>query len=509
MFDISLVLNCHNEDLFINATLKSLDLCFVEANKAGLSVELVCVLDRPTLSIEKKIDSFRFRSSIFKKVIVVNNASLGLSRNDGINASSGEFVCTADADDLISKNWLVESYKAAKEYFDYSKCHCVVVSEYVYSFGNVISLQRYFGSKYFSPCDIIAYNPFSSRVFAHRSVFIRIPYQNLDKNSGFAYEDWDFNVRAYYYNVEFITSDKTILFYRRRDDSIMAQTDYVKLIPYSKLFSPVELVNRQLTYRRPKDFSEIINSNVKAFSKTPAFLEAIKELASIEPDISLNNHEFTKNTDLVWRHYGYSLFDLFKKTQTYQFDCIIYLSNNVSDREVEGVISFVNKIANNKKLGGCLLVADFPTERLNSIFSLIPVLDLESFQNDLTKTTQDIFKCRLLLSLLKTGGHLVTDAGRGVFINHYRKSLSSKIRLISLDEFLCLSADQINQIFASTNRETWWKSPIQADKERIFILPKLVKFFSNSPRLFSALKRIYRNRFVYKLAQNVFRHDLE
>ena len=446
---------------------------------------------------------------VYKKIIIVDNRSLGLSRNDGVTASSGEFVCTADADDLISKNWLSESYKAAKRYFDCHQSHCIVVSEYIYSFGNIVSLQKYFNSKYFAPCDVIAYNPFSSRIFAHRSIFVRIPYRNLSKDSGFAYEDWDFNVRAYHQNIEFITADQTILFYRRRDNSIMSQTDYVRLIPYSDLFNPTNLVERHSRYKRPEDFGEIVKYDVKAFSKSAYFLETIREMRAIEPCISIKNHEFCQNTDLIWRHYGYNLFDLFKKTCTHQFDCIIYLSKDVSDRELQGIIFLLNKVGLNLKLGDCLLITEHPTKALQTIFELVPVLDLSSFTKDMTESTRDVFRCRVLLSLLNSGACLVTERGSNAFINHYRKALSSRANLIALTSFLTYPAKQIKQILVTLNKEVWWKSPIMADEDIFFTLPKIVKFFSNFPVLYAMLKRIYRNRFVYKVVQVFFRHELE
>ena len=50
------------------------------------------------------------------RVFRVNYGSLGASRNFGVDQCSGEYVCVADADDLISSNCLTQMYKTIKKY---------------------------------------------------------------------------------------------------------------------------------------------------------------------------------------------------------------------------------------------------------------------------------------------------------------------------------------------------------------------------------------------------------
>lgn len=510
MTDISIVLNCHDEDKYIEATLKSLDLCIQEAVCSNLTVELICVLDSATTKLSEKIQDFQFKSLVLLKVIHVTNASLGLSRNDGIKVCTGNFICTADADDLISSNWLLACFQTAQNYFSETKKHCIVVSEFIYSFGNSVSLQKYFASRYFSPCDVIAYNPFSSRVFAHRTIFEKLMYQNLNKNSGFAYEDWDFNVRSYFLGIEFITAPQTILFYRRRDNSIMTQSDYVKLIPYSELYEPKILIERATNYTRPLDFKKLASSNVRHYAQSKFFIQSITQMNEIDPSVNLKNEIFTKNTDLVWHHYGYDLLNLFQKTEGLQFSCVIYLEESVSQQTVNLLKNFINLNQRYFASGEVLLLADFATNIFNSIFGKIPIVELSSFSKNLSKTTRDLFNTRVLLSLVKDKGCLIVESEDSAYIGHYKKALLSRAKVLKLSEFISqLGLHQ--QSFISCDRENVgiWKLPVVSDEKTKYIIPYIVKNLSSFPTLYIRLKNLYRSYYVQKLIRFLFRREFE
>lgn len=510
MTDISIVLNCHDEDEYIEATLKSLDLCIQEAVRSDLSVELICVLDSATTKLAEKILNFKFNSLLLFKVVHVTNSSLGLSRNDGIKVCTGNFICTADADDLISSNWLLSCFQTANKYFNRAKKHCIVVSEFIYSFGNVVSLQKYFPSKYFSPCDVIAYNPFSSRVFAHKTIFEKLLYRNLNKNSGFAYEDWDFNVRSYYLGIEFIIAPQTILFYRRRDNSIMTQSDYVKLIPYSELYEPKVLIERATNYSRPNNFEMLAGSNVRHFAKSKFFMESLTQMKEIDPSVDLKNETFTKNTDLVWHHYGYDLLNLFRKTEGLQFNYVIYLEESVSQQTINLIKKIINSNHNTFASGKILLLSDHATNIFESIFGKIPIVELNSFSKNLSKLTKDIFNTRALLSLVKNNGYLIVESEDSDYMRYYKKALLSRARILVLPEFISqLESNQPS--FNSCDRENIeiWKLPIVSDEKTKYLIPYLVKKLSSIPTLYLILKRVYRSYYAQKLIRFLFKREFE
>lgn len=136
--DISIVLNCHNEDLYIQSTLRSLNDSFVVANDNGIVLELISVLDSPTVGVQEAISKFSFAGLCDHRVVVVSHKSLGLSRNEGIKNSSGRYIVTADADDLrwVSEKWtsrndLGDNYDLGGIHYETSTptVHCRVQKE--------------------------------------------------------------------------------------------------------------------------------------------------------------------------------------------------------------------------------------------------------------------------------------------------------------------------------------------------------------------------------------------
>ena len=188
-YDISVILNCHNESIYVISTLKSLEISIQKAAEKGISVELIIVLDKPSEEIKSTIGMFRFPDFFRLKTIEVSNGSLGLSRNDGIRAAEGKFIYLCDADDLVSSNSIIDSYWEANNYFKINKKHSCFVPQFVYTFGNRKNLTELYDSRYFSPSDLVFCHPFCSRIFFHSSLFENRSFKDLRKETGFAYED--------------------------------------------------------------------------------------------------------------------------------------------------------------------------------------------------------------------------------------------------------------------------------------------------------------------------------
>lgn len=83
---------------------------------AGINVELIAVFDRPdqdTIEVFKETPLKAFEQI---KTTTIDVGSLGLARNAGIDLAEGEFVWTADGDDLVSRNSIVELVKTARSH---------------------------------------------------------------------------------------------------------------------------------------------------------------------------------------------------------------------------------------------------------------------------------------------------------------------------------------------------------------------------------------------------------
>jgi len=235
-FDVSLVVNIHHGSRFLTRTMQSFEEAARVAQAEGLRVELVLALDRPDQRSAEWIG--RYDQGFFDaaQTIVLDNGSLGPSRNAGTRAARGEFVMLGDDDDLISFNSIPEFYRLAKA----EGPRCIVVPQYVVNFGIRQLVARYAGSDRVSPQAFIKYHPFVSRLFAHRSIFDTLRYADLPRGGAHAYEDWHFNATALAYGYRFRSAADTVLFYRQREGSLIdaAQSESTNQIPPSPLFDP-------------------------------------------------------------------------------------------------------------------------------------------------------------------------------------------------------------------------------------------------------------------------------
>lgn len=236
MFDVSLVLALHREGALLRRSLLSLRDAVNEAREAGISTELVVTLDRADELTREALRGFDLTAFDACQVLDVNNGSLGLSRNNGINAARGRYVATCDGDDLISSNTIVAMFRLAEEV---GPGH-VIFPQYLYAFGESYHCWKYFPLETVTPLAFIDVHPYISRAFAARSLFRSIPYQDARTSSGFAYEDWHFNSECVAHGHRMLVADDTILFYRQRASSLLneANRGSARQLRPAKFFEP-------------------------------------------------------------------------------------------------------------------------------------------------------------------------------------------------------------------------------------------------------------------------------
>ena len=291
--DVSVVLNMHREAVYLRPTLYSLDACARQAQQQGLVIELIAVFDRAD---EVTLDVFRSTpltgfSSV--KQIEIDVGSLGLARNAGIDVAQGEFIWTADGDDLVSSNSLVELVKTAR---NHPGRDVVVFIEFLAAFGESYHVGRYLGSEWYTAADFTFQHSFVSRVFLRKSTFDTERYLDLKLTTGFAYEDWDFNGRLLARGFEFLIAPETVFFYRQRGNSLLRQANSMsaKLIPSSPLCDPETFVSLMDSARsKHADWELFLRERGQWASRnatqellaSPAMVEHIAQAAVLDPEI--------------------------------------------------------------------------------------------------------------------------------------------------------------------------------------------------------------------------------
>lgn len=236
MAEISIILNVHREIGYFQRTTASIEMAVRHAALEGHSCELVVVADRPE---DATLDWFNnYQATCYSRihVITVDNGSLGLSRNDGISVAQGQYILTADADDLISINTITASLAAAEAF----PGPALFFPEYYYAFGFEPHLYQMHPVDQVSPLAMVGSHPFVSRFFARKSDLKDIFYSDLKISSGFAYEDWHYNMKAMAAGLDLRIAEGVTVYYLQRAGSLMRQASQISLnlTDYSDFFKP-------------------------------------------------------------------------------------------------------------------------------------------------------------------------------------------------------------------------------------------------------------------------------
>lgn len=298
-FDLSVLLNVHNESGYLQRTLRSTEEAARYARSFGARIELLVVLDRPSLELAAQVARYDPAAFDGFQAVTVDNGSLGPSRNDGIAIARGEYVTACDADDLISFNAFANLLDTARR----EGPRTVVFAEYLFMFGREYWVGHYSGSDVVTPLRIVIHNPFPARFFAPRELLREIPLADIRLGPGFAFEDWHLNCQLLAAGVRFVIAPDTILFYRRRSTSLSAEFDRVSVrqIPPSRLFEPACFLNAAgpayARYSRTEvEGGDGEASDVEAARASAAFLqtavcrELVHAANRIDPAIEFNRY---------------------------------------------------------------------------------------------------------------------------------------------------------------------------------------------------------------------------
>lgn len=235
---VSIILNVHDEAEYLDRTCQSLLEAVWFGRSQGLSFELVVVLDKATPEVQDWCRRFDFERIAPSKFIEISAGSLAKARQAGLDACTGDYVSTADADDLISFNY----FAAASEVLKNADVRTAVSQEFIFAFGVRSHHWQYFASNRLTKLIAFNMNPYSSRIFARRKLVRELGYVHARQEFGEAYEDWDLNARILASRGNFQIAPNTILFYRQRRSGIMGSMAGRERLP------------RQSAYHVPEQF---------------------------------------------------------------------------------------------------------------------------------------------------------------------------------------------------------------------------------------------------------------
>jgi glycosyltransferase involved in cell wall biosynthesis len=420
--DVSVVLNMHREAPYLRATLLSLDACAQTARDAGLRCELVAVFDRADALTRQVFEATSMTGFEACVMVDVDVGSLGLARNAGVKAASGEFIWTADGDDLVSQNAIVELHGTATAN---GQANCAVFMNYLVAFGNKFLVGKYYDSSYLTIADYVWHHPYISRIFVRRTVFKNHGFSDLRLTSGFAYEDWDFLVRLRYEGFRFLIASGTVFFYRQRADSLLRQADSMsaQMIPHSSFLEPgwfnSELEREKRAIANWVDFvEERQRTNLIDYAKelisSPPLIEAVMDANRLDPEVDpaqiANSPSYSP---VPWHedHLGFRLAEAYRLIGSEKYTDFVILPSLNPGRFEDYILQILQKISDNVPQSNTLVICCEPSQRHMWMERLPPqaiLLDTYNAFPTLSDGDRDRLVVRLLLaaSLAKSRLHL-------------------------------------------------------------------------------------------------------
>jgi glycosyltransferase involved in cell wall biosynthesis len=223
---ISIIITAHREGLIAGVTAQSAQAAVRQAEKAGLSHEIIVVLDRADF-VTANILKSAFGADA--KFLETNEGDPGLARNRGIEHAKGVCATFLDADDLWSENWLVEAWRLIESrplFVAHSACNMI--------FGNQRHLWWHVDSES-SLCDLDYLNwmnYWDAMSFARTDIYRRYPFQKNDLELGFGHEDWHWNAWTLAEGIHHKPVARTMHFKRSRSGSQMGKVNEIQGTPW-------------------------------------------------------------------------------------------------------------------------------------------------------------------------------------------------------------------------------------------------------------------------------------
>lgn len=223
---ITAILNAHREGMLAKPSLESLKRSAAHARGAGLTVEVLAILDRPDCMTR---DMVARHGAPGLRTIETDFGDPGLARNHAVTCAEGTYVAFLDADDLWGVNWLTKAVATARARPGSVIWHpeiCVYFGAARHIFCHIDMEEPGFNA-----AGLVVENYWTALSFGLRDLYEDNPYPGTDLEAGFGFEDWAWNMQTISRGILHKIVPGTGHVIRRRERSVSHTTVDAKAVP--------------------------------------------------------------------------------------------------------------------------------------------------------------------------------------------------------------------------------------------------------------------------------------
>lgn len=246
---VSVIIPCYNQGQYVDEAVDSV------LAQTFQDFEIIIINDGSTDKItNKKLENYNRPKT---KVIYTINQGLSAARNNGIKESVGEYILPLDADDKIGDTFLEKAVVELGKSDNFK-----AISFGVQFFGEVNTQTTPKGG---SILNFLHYNNTTACSLYRRSDYYKVGGYNEAMISG--YEDWDYWLRLLKDGGEIKILPDILFFYRKKNDSMLINTEKKHIEIYSTLIkNNIDIFKQNCEY--------IIIEKEKLLKKRNATLES-------------------------------------------------------------------------------------------------------------------------------------------------------------------------------------------------------------------------------------------
>lgn len=445
---VNCVITAHSEGLILHTTLLCYEAMRVYAEKQGIDVSWVLVLDRAddeTTRVAENHPAIRASDIILK----ADNGAPCKSRNDGLAACTGDIIAILDGDDYCTENFLYEAVEELRQ-----DSRAVVHPQYIFNFGAVTGIQEILSQKEHPEQDIaslVFQHPFVVSVVAMKEVFQKYAYQEL--REGFGFEDWNWNCEVMGGGYSHVTARNTMLFYRRKAAGVLAAHSNCVVYPCAVFNQPLprNVSNKETSPSARSHFkweNSLLRWKHSLFKKCPRkfrplfgrdafsafWKQECRKIAKIDPMLHPSNfpHMLPLHRPRFHPEWGRSFIEVCSRCSQKKYDVVYLVPWLVPSGADLMTISHANSCAEHGKnilVITTELKAQSPWK--SRLDASVDFLDLGAELAAIPKKLRVQYAARLLLQLAPRHIHCInSDLGHKCF-TEYGKALSNMSHLYS------------------------------------------------------------------------------